>query len=70
MKHILWVVGVIVLVPAIMYVMRFANSAPGTGRTNGLIALILFLIALILFAIFFFKQFRSEGEQDISITKF
>ena len=70
MKHIPWVVGVIVLIPAIIYVTRFANASPGTGRTNGLIALVLFLIALVLFGIFFFKHFRAEGDQDISITKF
>jgi len=28
-----------------------------------------FAVALVCFAIYFFRRFREEGEQDISITK-
>ncbi|HEY6329196.1 MAG TPA: hypothetical protein VI756_07655 [Blastocatellia bacterium] len=63
MKHILWVVGLVALVLGIMN-WRWEE-------TNRIVmSVVLFLISLVLLAIFFFKTFRDEGKQDISITKF
>jgi preprotein translocase subunit YajC len=59
MKHLLWVVGLAVLIPGIM-----------TWESNRILAIALFAVSLILLAIFFFMMFRDEGKQDISITKF
>jgi hypothetical protein len=70
MKHLLWVVGLIALVPALIYFNKFYQLPPGQGRENLVIAGVFFAVSLICLAIFFFKRFREEGEQDISITKF
>jgi len=59
MKHLLWVVGLAVLVPGIMY-----------WESNRFLAIALFAVSLVMLAIFFFIMFRDEGKQDISITKF
>jgi len=68
MNHILWVVGLITL--AIggyeTYVYMYDKN-PGSSLT---IAVICFIVSLICWAMFFFRRFRAEGEQDISITKF
>jgi hypothetical protein len=74
MKHLLWVVGLVALGPAIWFLVQFNNAPSADESSEGMrdliIAGVFFLIALICFAIFFFIRFREEGEQDISITKF
>lgn len=75
MKHLLWVVGLIALGPAIWFLTQFLNapSVDDGGRTTELVwAGVFFLVALACFAVFFFIRFREEGEhtQDISITRF
>lgn len=63
MKHILWVVGLVALVLGIMNWQWH--------ETNRIVlSIVLFLISLVLLAVFFFMMFRDEGKQDISITKF
>jgi|HubBroStandDraft_6_1064221.scaffolds.fasta_scaffold518904_2 hypothetical protein len=59
MKHLLWIVGLAVLIPGIM-----------TWESTRILAVALFAVSLVLLAIFFFMMFRDEGKQDISITKF
>ncbi len=69
MKYLLLVIGLIALIPAIYFLTQSLNNAEG-GTTNLLIAVILFVVSLASFAIYFFKKFREEGDQEISITKF
>lgn len=74
MKHLLWVAGLIALVPTLIFFNKFYSSSDvdvtGEGRQYLMYARVFFVVSLVCFAIFFFKKFREEGEQDISITKF
>ena len=72
MKNLLLVVGVIGLVPGAWYIYQYmyAAVAADAKKTDLILGGVFFLVALVCFAIFFFKKFREEGEQDISITKF
>ena len=71
MKHILWVGGLVALVPAIYFLIQYsgANNVE-EGKRDLMIAGAFLLVSLVLFAIHFFKKFRAEGDEDISITKF
>ena len=71
MKAILLVVGVLGLGVGCWFIYQYMYPADIGGGRNPLIYGGLSLaVALVCFAIFFFKRFREEGEQDISITKF
>jgi amino acid transporter len=70
MKHLLWVVGLVALVPAFYFLNLFLNSPEDENTHYGVYAALCFVIALVLLGIFVFKKFREEGQQDISITKF
>jgi len=70
MKHILWGMGLVMLAPTIYYFVSYLEAVPGTQRNSLATAGIFFVVSLIFWAIFFFKRFHDEGEQDISITKF
>ena len=70
MKHVLWVIGLVALAPTIFYFVKFLEAPSGTQRTSLAIAGVFFLISLVFWAIFFFKRFHDEGQQDISITKY
>lgn len=70
MRHLLWVIGVAALVPAVILFMNFTNAPLGQGRNYLVGSVICLIVALIFLGTFFFKQFRDEGRQDISITKF
>ncbi len=70
MKHLLWVVGLIALGPALWFFNQFYKSPEEEGTHYLAYAGIFFVIALVCFAVFFFIRFRAEGDQDISITKF
>ncbi|HMG34384.1 MAG TPA: hypothetical protein VKM94_10635 [Blastocatellia bacterium] len=72
MKAILLVVGLIGLAGGCWFTYQYMYTAVADAkRTDLVIGGVAFAIALICFAIFFFKKFREEGEQgDISITKF
>ena len=67
MNHLLWVVGLITLAFGgyETYVYMYDKN-PGNSL---MIAVICFVVSLICWALFFFRRFREEGEQDISITK-
>ena len=71
MKNVLLGLGLIVLIPAGIYLYKYlypGSSAP--DRTHLVLGGTCFVVALICFAFFFFMKFREEGDQDISITKF
>ncbi|HKV42284.1 MAG TPA: hypothetical protein VJX67_23980 [Blastocatellia bacterium] len=70
MKHLLWVVGLAVLIPAYILFEKYSEAAPNTGRGFLVESGICLLISLILLGSFFFITFRAEGNQEISITKF
>ena len=70
MKHLLWVIGLAVLIPAYIFFEKFNDNAPGQGRSNLVISVIFLIISLICLGIFFFRQFRAEASEEISITKF
>lgn len=70
MKHLLWVVGLAALAPAIWFFTKFYQSPENEGTEHLVKAGIFFAISLVCWAIFFFLKFREEGQQDISITKF
>jgi hypothetical protein len=70
MKHLLWVIGILALAPAIYYFSLFYKSPENQGTEHLIFAGIFFAVSLVCWAIFFFMKFRAEGQQDISITKF
>ena len=70
MKHLLWVVGLVALGPALYFFKLFVESRENENTHYAIYAAICFVIALIFLGVFFFKKFREEGQQDISITKF
>jgi uncharacterized membrane protein len=73
MKHLLWVAGLIALVPTLIFFQKFYSmpdvDTTGEGTQYLIYSGAFFAVSLICFAIFFFKKFREEGEQEISITK-
>jgi len=70
MKHVLWVIGLASLIPAYIFFAKFNDNAPGQGRSNLIISIVFLIVSLICLGIFFFKQFRAESSEEISITKF
>ena len=70
MKHVLWVMGLVTLAPTIYFFVEYLNHASGTGRSSLLKAGGFFVVSLIFWAVFFFKRFKEQGDQEISITKF
>jgi hypothetical protein len=70
MKHVLWVAGTIALIPGIWFFLRFIQHDSGQGSEWLVYSGIFFGVSLVCWAVFFFIQFREEGQQDISITKF
>lgn len=74
MNKLLLLLGVIGIVFGAYFIALFVNQSPPPGqpsdKTNLILAAVFFVVALICFAIFFFKRFRAEADQDISITKY
>jgi hypothetical protein len=71
MKAILLVVGLAGLGLGCWYIYQYMyTSSADAQRTDLIIGGGAFAVALICFAVYFFKKFREEGDQDISITKF
>ncbi len=71
MKHLLWVAGLVALAPAIYFLIKYsgANNVD-EGKKDLMIAGAFLIVSLVFFAIHFFKKFRAEGDEEISITKF
>ncbi|HZM85393.1 MAG TPA: hypothetical protein VFF31_02455 [Blastocatellia bacterium] len=71
MKNVLLLVGVVGLGAGAWFIYQYMYTAEAAAKRTDLVVGGIFLfVALICFAVFFFKKFREEGDQDISITKF
>ena len=71
MKSLLLLVGVAGLGTGAWFLYKYLyQRVNAPERTNLVLGGAFLLVALVCFAVFFFKKFREEGEQDISITKF
>ena len=71
MNKLLLLLGVIGIGAGGYFMVKFVNQPGGSAdKANLILAAVFFVVALVCFAIFFFKRFRSEADQDISITKF
>ncbi len=71
MKNVLLLVGVVGLGAGAWFIYQYMYTAEAAAqRTDLVVGGIFLFVALICFAVFFFKKFREEGDQDISITKF
>jgi hypothetical protein len=71
MKNVLLLVGVVGLGTGAWFLYQYMYTTQvATDRTDLVLGGVFLLVALACFAVFFFKKFREEGEQDISITKF
>lgn len=71
MNKLLLLVGILTLVGGAVFLYLYINQHDSTTeRTNLILGGALSAIALICFAIYFFKKFKEEGDQEISITKF
>jgi hypothetical protein len=72
MNKLLLLLGLVGLGFGSWFVYRYLYPSPSVpAAKSDLVAGGVFLVvALVCFAVFFFKKFREEGDQDISITKF
>jgi hypothetical protein len=72
MNALLWVVG---LVSMILAIWQFSAYAQQPNENEGfwphmVLALLFFALACVCAFVLFFKKFRADADQDISITKF
>ena len=70
MNKLLLLLGVIGIGAGGYFMVKFVQQGQSNDKFNLILAAVCFVVALVCFAIFFFKKFRSEADQDISITKF
>jgi hypothetical protein len=71
MNKLLLLLGVIGLGVGSFFIYRYLYpSPPPASRSDLILGGTCFAVALVCFAVFFFKRFRAEADQDISITKF
>lgn len=70
MSKLLLLLGVIGIIAGGYFMVKFVNQGAADDKSNLILAAVFFVVALVCFAIFFFKRFRAEADQDISITKF
>lgn len=71
MNKLLLLLGVIGLGVGSVFIYKYLYpSASAASKSDLVLGGVFFVIALVCFAVFFFKKFREEGDQDISITKF
>jgi hypothetical protein len=70
MKGILLLVGLVTLGIGCWFMYQFMYAPPDVAKTDLIYGGLAFAVALVCLAVFFFKKFREEGQQDISITKF
>jgi len=70
MKIVLLFLGVAGLVGGAYFLYQYLYQASSADKSNLIWGGAFFLVALVSFAIFFFKRFREEGEHqsDMSIT--
>jgi hypothetical protein len=72
MNALLWVVA---LASAITAIWQFSEYAGRSNENEGfwphmVLALVFFGVACLCAFVIFFKKFRADADQDISITKF
>jgi hypothetical protein len=70
MKHILLIVGLVAAAGAVYFFIKYSGSGAGEHKNDLIYGTVLIVVSLICFGIHFFKKFRAEGDEDISITKF
>ena len=70
MNKLLLLLGVIGIVAGGIFMVKFVQQGQSNDKFNLILAAVFFVVALVCFAVYFFKKFRSEADQDISITKF
>jgi hypothetical protein len=70
MKHILLIVGLVAAAGAVYFFILYSKSGAGEAKKDLIYGTVLIVVSLICFGIHFFKKFRAEGDEDISITKF
>ena len=70
MNKLLLLLGVIGIGVGSYFIYQYLYPTQTAAKSNLVLGGVFFVVALVCFAIFFFKKFREEGDQDISITKF
>ena len=71
MNKLLLLIGVLTLGAGAVFLYKYISQVDtNLDRTNLILGGALSVVALICFAIFFFKRFKEEADQEISITKF
>jgi hypothetical protein len=71
MNKLLLLLGVLGIGVGSYFIYQYLYPASTTAaKSNLVLGGVFFVVALVCFAVFFFKKFREEGDQDISITKF
>ena len=71
MNKLLLLLGLVGLFSGSWFVYKYLYpSVLPAAKSDLVLGGVFLVVALVCFAIFFFKKFREEGDQDISITKF
>ena len=70
MNKLLLLLGVLGIGVGSVFIYKYLYPAQTAAKSNLVLGGVFFVVALVCFAVFFFKKFREEGDQDISITKF
>jgi hypothetical protein len=70
MKNLLLLAGVIGILVGGYFVYQYMGTDTGHTKSDLILGGVFLVIALACFAIYFFKRFKEDADQEISITKF
>jgi len=70
MKNLLLLVGIIGVAVGGYFIYQYMGTQAGHSKSDLILGGAFLVIALVCFAIFFYKRFKEEADQEISITKF
>ena len=71
MNVLLWLVGLISTGGALWFFYQYSTQkTENEGFHNMVIAIVFAAVACVCAFVFFFKKFKADADQDISITKF
>ncbi|HXG93641.1 MAG TPA: hypothetical protein VNN73_14950 [Blastocatellia bacterium] len=69
MKALLLLAGLAGIGAGAWFILRYMGTPPGSPKNDLIIGGAFLVVALICFAVYFFKRFKEEAEEEISITK-
>ena len=70
MKHILLLIGIVGIIAGAYFIYQYMGTAAGHTKSDLILGGVFLIAALICFAVYFYKKFKEDADQEISITKF